>query len=94
MTATNPCLWFDGRAEEAARFYVSLFPNSAIDEVVRVPDKLPHNELLADIRNYLGTRWAGAVDWSPLQNRLELFPEVADALPDDPWQFDAFRANV
>ena len=37
MTATNPCLWFDGRAEEAARFYVSLFPNSAIDEVVRAP---------------------------------------------------------
>jgi homospermidine synthase len=50
--------------------------------------------VLADIRNYLGTRWAGAVDWTPLQNRLELFPEVADALPDDPWQFDAFRATV
>jgi homospermidine synthase len=48
--------------------------------------------VLADIRNYLGTRWSGAVDWSPLQNRLELFPEVADAPPVDPWQFDAFRA--
>jgi predicted 3-demethylubiquinone-9 3-methyltransferase (glyoxalase superfamily) len=25
-----PCLWFDGRAKEAATFYVSLFPNAAI----------------------------------------------------------------
>ncbi len=28
------CLWFDGQAEEAARFYVSVFPNSAIDRVM------------------------------------------------------------
>ena len=26
----SPCLWFDGKAEEAAKFYVSLFPNSRI----------------------------------------------------------------
>jgi predicted 3-demethylubiquinone-9 3-methyltransferase (glyoxalase superfamily) len=25
-----PCLWFDGRAEEAAKFYISIFPNSRI----------------------------------------------------------------
>jgi len=63
-------------------------------EGVRVPDELPHNEVLTDIRNYLGTRWSGAVDWTPLKDRLELFPEAADAIPEDPWQFDAFRANV
>ena len=28
-----PCLWFDGRAQEAATFYVSLFPNAAIGAV-------------------------------------------------------------
>jgi predicted 3-demethylubiquinone-9 3-methyltransferase (glyoxalase superfamily) len=28
-------LWFDGRAEEAARFYTSIFPDSAIDHVER-----------------------------------------------------------
>jgi predicted 3-demethylubiquinone-9 3-methyltransferase (glyoxalase superfamily) len=26
----SPCLWFDGKAEEAARFYVSVFPDSEI----------------------------------------------------------------
>lgn len=29
------CLWFDGRAEEAAEFYVGLFENSGIKEVAR-----------------------------------------------------------
>jgi predicted 3-demethylubiquinone-9 3-methyltransferase (glyoxalase superfamily) len=29
----SPCLWFNGVAEEAARFYVSLFPDSRIDRV-------------------------------------------------------------
>ena len=27
------CLWFDGQAEEAARFYTALIPNSAITSV-------------------------------------------------------------
>jgi predicted 3-demethylubiquinone-9 3-methyltransferase (glyoxalase superfamily) len=36
MTKTiSPCLWFDGRAEEAAKFYTSIFPNSRIDHVER-----------------------------------------------------------
>lgn len=25
-----PCLWFDGQAQEAAKFYCSIFPNSKI----------------------------------------------------------------
>jgi predicted 3-demethylubiquinone-9 3-methyltransferase (glyoxalase superfamily) len=28
-----PCLWFDTQAEEAAKFYCSIFPNSKIDSV-------------------------------------------------------------
>ena len=27
MSGITPCLWFDGNAEEAAKFYVSLFHN-------------------------------------------------------------------
>jgi predicted 3-demethylubiquinone-9 3-methyltransferase (glyoxalase superfamily) len=30
-----PCLWFDSCAEDAASFYVTLFPGSGIDTVVR-----------------------------------------------------------
>jgi predicted 3-demethylubiquinone-9 3-methyltransferase (glyoxalase superfamily) len=29
----SPCLWFDGQAEAAARFYVSVFPNARITRV-------------------------------------------------------------
>ncbi|HYX09719.1 MAG TPA: VOC family protein [Bacteroidales bacterium] len=29
----TPCLWFDSQAEEAARFYSSVFKNSGIDEI-------------------------------------------------------------
>jgi predicted 3-demethylubiquinone-9 3-methyltransferase (glyoxalase superfamily) len=35
MSTIAPCLWFNGTAEEAARFYVSVFPNSAVDSVSR-----------------------------------------------------------
>jgi predicted 3-demethylubiquinone-9 3-methyltransferase (glyoxalase superfamily) len=31
----TPCLWFDGQAEEAARFYTSIFPDSRIDETLK-----------------------------------------------------------
>lgn len=30
-----PCLWFNGHAEPAATFYVSVFPNSAISRIGR-----------------------------------------------------------
>lgn len=30
MQKIGPCLWFDGQAEEAASFYVSVFKNSKI----------------------------------------------------------------
>jgi predicted 3-demethylubiquinone-9 3-methyltransferase (glyoxalase superfamily) len=33
MSKISPCLWFDGEAEEAANFYVSLLPDSRIDHV-------------------------------------------------------------
>jgi len=33
MSKIAPCLWFAHEAEEAAKFYVSLFPDSRIDHV-------------------------------------------------------------
>lgn len=31
----SPCLWFDGAAEPAARWYTELFADSGVDQVVR-----------------------------------------------------------
>ena len=31
----TPCLWFDDQAEEAAKFYTSIFPNSKVVAVTR-----------------------------------------------------------
>ena len=33
MSKISPCLWFDGEAEEAAKFYVSLLPDSRINRI-------------------------------------------------------------
>ena len=41
MREPFPCLWFDGKAEEAAAFYTSLLPNSSIDKVWRSPADTP-----------------------------------------------------
>lgn len=35
------CLWFDGQAEEAARFYTSVFPNSSIGAIGRYTEAGP-----------------------------------------------------
>jgi predicted 3-demethylubiquinone-9 3-methyltransferase (glyoxalase superfamily) len=35
LAKITPCLWFDDRAEEAANFYISVFPNSKIQTISR-----------------------------------------------------------
>jgi predicted 3-demethylubiquinone-9 3-methyltransferase (glyoxalase superfamily) len=41
MPKITSCLWFDMKAEEAAEFYVSIFPNSKITNVARSPTDTP-----------------------------------------------------
>lgn len=41
MPKISPFLWFDKEAEEAARFYVSVFPNSRLGEIQRYPENAP-----------------------------------------------------
>lgn len=38
----TPFLWFDGRAEEAAKFYTGIFKNSKIERVLRYPKGAPY----------------------------------------------------
>lgn len=42
MSKITPFLWFDTQAEDAAKLYVSVFPNSRIVSVNRLPTDLPH----------------------------------------------------
>lgn len=41
MAKVYPCLWFDGQAQEAANFYVTLLPDSHVDKVWRTPADTP-----------------------------------------------------
>jgi predicted 3-demethylubiquinone-9 3-methyltransferase (glyoxalase superfamily) len=40
-TKITPMLWFDTQAEEAAKFYTSIFPNSKITGVSRYAENMP-----------------------------------------------------
>jgi predicted 3-demethylubiquinone-9 3-methyltransferase (glyoxalase superfamily) len=41
MAKNTICLWYDGAAEEAARFYAETFPDSSLDAVHRAPGDFP-----------------------------------------------------
>jgi predicted 3-demethylubiquinone-9 3-methyltransferase (glyoxalase superfamily) len=41
MPAITPNLWFDGNGQEAAEFYVSVFPNSEITDVTHYGEAGP-----------------------------------------------------
>ena len=41
MQKITPFLWFDGQAEQAAKFYTSIFKNSKVTSVARYPKGSP-----------------------------------------------------
>lgn len=41
MQKITPSLWFDGNAEQAAEFYLGIFPNSRIVSTARYPENSP-----------------------------------------------------
>ena len=41
MNKNTICLWYNGEAEAAARFYAQTFPNSAVGAVHRAPGDYP-----------------------------------------------------
>jgi predicted 3-demethylubiquinone-9 3-methyltransferase (glyoxalase superfamily) len=49
MPKITPFLWFDTQAEEAANFYVSVFPNSRIVSVDRYPIDPPQGPKAGDV---------------------------------------------
>jgi len=41
MPRITPFLWFDNQAEEAANFYVAIFPNSKVGKITRYSEGAP-----------------------------------------------------
>ena len=41
MSRVTPCLWFNGDAEAAVNFYVSLLPDSAVSNISRCGEGMP-----------------------------------------------------
>jgi len=41
MQKITPCLWFDGKAEEAMNFYTAIFKDSRVTSVMRHGDAGP-----------------------------------------------------
>jgi predicted 3-demethylubiquinone-9 3-methyltransferase (glyoxalase superfamily) len=48
MSTVTPFLWFDTEAEDAARFYTSLFPNSSITKITTRPDRTEETVLTVE----------------------------------------------
>ena len=56
MPQITTCLWFDGKALEAAEFYVSVFPNARITDVQRsLVDTPGDGAKTGDLGGSLGT---------------------------------------
>jgi predicted 3-demethylubiquinone-9 3-methyltransferase (glyoxalase superfamily) len=71
-----PCLWFNGEAEPAANFYVSVFPDSRIesvsryDESTRLPVTFPKGTALMVEFTLAGQRFQalnGGPDFTPTE---------------------------
>ncbi|HEX6851761.1 MAG TPA: VOC family protein [Candidatus Polarisedimenticolaceae bacterium] len=41
LARNTVCLWYDGDAEEAARFYAATFPDSSVQSIYRAPGDFP-----------------------------------------------------
>ncbi len=58
----TPCLWFDGNAAEAAAFYISIFPDSRVDDISRAASdnpSTPAGEVLTVTFTINGTTFVG-----------------------------------
>lgn len=97
MDKITPCLWFDGKAEEAARFYTALFPNSRIDHIQRSPSDTPSGpegmvltvEFTLAGRSYVGLN--GGPDF-PFTEAISLQVECEDQAEVDRY-WDALLAD-
>ena len=65
MSKNTICLWYEGEAETAARFYAATFPDSAVGAIHHAPDDYP------------GGKAGDALDVAGRQVRTQLDDDVA-----------------
>ena len=69
------CLWYDGNAEQAARFYAEIFPDSKVTAVHRAPGDYPagkKGDVLTVEFTVLGTPCLG-LNGGPMVKHTEAF---------------------
>ena len=72
MPDITPFLWFNTEAEEAARFYVSLFPNSKITRIVERTEAVPvHAGKMLTVSFELGDKPFTALNGGPYHKFTE-----------------------
>ncbi len=77
----HPFLWFDGRAEEAARFYVSIFPNSRVVHVQKIAAGPAEDDAIVEFE--LDGQRFGAVDGGPMYSFTPAVSFVVDCEAQD-----------
>ena len=96
-TRVMPCLWFDGRALEAAEFYAATFPDSRVGAVQRAPTDYPAGragDVLVVEFTVLGTPMVG-LNGGPGRsfNEAISFQVFTDTQEETDRYWDALTAN-
>lgn len=76
------CLWYDGCAEEAARFYAATFPDSRVDAVHRAPADYPSGkagDVLTVLFTVMGIPCLGLNGGPAVQHNIAFSFQVATA---------------
>ena len=76
------CIWYDGGAEEAARFYAATFPDSRVDAVHRAPGDYPSGkagDVLTVMFTVMGIPCMGLNGGPAVQHNMAFSFQVATA---------------
>ena len=79
MPAITTCLWYRSEAEQAARYYVSIFPNSKIGDIMRGGDAVIAVDFLLDGQKFTalnGRNSAGFTDATSLMVPCQTQKEI------------------
>jgi predicted 3-demethylubiquinone-9 3-methyltransferase (glyoxalase superfamily) len=93
MSSITPWLWFDTEGEEAASFYVSVFPNSRITDVTYYGSAGPREEgSVLTVSFELDGQKLSALNGGPQYRHSEAFS--LQVLCDDQAQVDEYWAKL